>query len=113
MSDNGPSKTTIADYLELDGAGAEFLDQFDNGIDNRGLPGSNVDLGPGWAYGLAAPLRLMKGLYDLTSDPGETTDLSMRFPDRVKQLSDRWSAYASENGVVEPDEPVAYAKPPG
>ena len=26
-----------------------------------GLPGSNVDLGPGWAYGLAAPLRLMKG----------------------------------------------------
>ncbi|TWT81246.1 Arylsulfatase [Planctomycetes bacterium CA13] len=224
MSDNGPSKTTIADYLELDGAGADFLKQFNNRIDNRGLPGSNVDLGPGWAYGLAAPLRLMKGyqsqggvlsplvikapaswqirnkivtapvhvmdimptlletagvkpdtsapksrtlstqgwslqglmqgeepvafekrgfgselfgirayrlgkwkilmlpvpygtgkwqLYDLTSDPGETTDLSLRFPDRVKQLSDRWNLYASENGVVEPDEPVAYAKPPG
>lgn len=228
MSDNGPSKTTIADYLELDGTDADFLKQFNNEIDNRGLPGSNVDLGPGWAYGLAAPLRLMKGyqsqggvlspliikapaswqvrnrvvtapvhvmdimptmletagikqgtgrqgtgnpegsslsmqglslvglvqggepavfekrgfgselfgirayrlgkwkllmlpapygtgdwqLYDLTSDPGETTDVSLRFPDRVKQLSDRWDSYASENGVVEPDEPVAYAKPP-
>ncbi|MGI9474050.1 MAG: arylsulfatase, partial [Rubripirellula sp.] len=223
MSDNGPSKTTIADYLELDGKGAGFLEQFNNNLDNRGLPGSSVDLGPGWAYGLAAPLRLMKGyqtqggvlsplivkppqtwrvanrvitspvhvmdvmptlveaadanqaavdrqgnflpvqgmsladlmqngahdafdqrgfggelfgirsyrrgnwkilklpspygtgdwqLYDLSSDPGETSDLANSFPDRVKELSEKWNQYASKNGVVEPDKPVVYAKPP-
>ncbi len=223
MSDNGPSKTTIADYLELDGTGAEFLKQFNNKFDNRGLPGSSVDLGPGWAYGLASPLRLMKGyqsqggvlsplivkppkswnvankvitapvhvmdimptlveaggadqtnadrqrrflpmqgmsflsmvqggerdafdqrgigselfgirayrlgkwkilklpvpygtgkwqLYDLSSDPGETSDLADNHPGRVKELSEKWNQYASENGVVEPDKPVAYAKPP-
>lgn len=61
FSDNGPSKTTMADYLGLDGAGAEFLDTFNNKLDNRGLPNSNMDLGPGWAYGLSAPFRLMKG----------------------------------------------------
>jgi arylsulfatase len=59
MSDNGPSKTTIADYLEFDGAGADFVKGFKNDFDNRGLPGSSVDLGPGWAYGLAAPFRLI------------------------------------------------------
>ena len=61
ISDNGPSKTTIEDYLALDGAGAEFMKSFNNTLINRGLPGSSVDLGPGWAYGLAAPFRMMKG----------------------------------------------------
>jgi arylsulfatase A-like enzyme len=61
FSDNGPSKTTMSDYLSLDGAGADFLSNFDNSLENRGLQNSNVDLGPGWAYGLAAPFRLMKG----------------------------------------------------
>jgi arylsulfatase A-like enzyme len=223
MSDNGPSKTTIADYLELDGAGADFVKQFNNKLDNRGLPGSSVDLGPGWAYGLAAPFRLMKGyqsqgrvlsplivklpagwkkqggfvtapvhvmdimptlldvataehpaakpggkllsmqgmslksliqdgdraafdqrgfggelfgirsyrcgkwkilklpppygadkwqLYDLSLDPGETTDLAAEHPGRLKEFSVRWKNYATKNGVVEPDKPVAYAKPP-
>ncbi|TWT85029.1 Arylsulfatase [Planctomycetes bacterium CA13] len=50
-----------ADYIQLDGAGVGFLEQFDNTFDNRGFLGSSVDLGPGWAYGLAAPFRLMKG----------------------------------------------------
>lgn len=61
FSDNGPSKTTIMDYLSMDGSGAEFLDGFNHEMENRGLKNSNIDLGPGWAYGLAAPFRLMKG----------------------------------------------------
>lgn len=61
FSDNGPSKTTIADYLSIANIDAEFLESFDNSLGNRGQPTSNVDLGPGWAYGLAAPFRLMKG----------------------------------------------------
>ena len=61
MSDNGPSKTSIADYLALGGEGAAFFEQFDNSLDNKGLPGSSTDIGPGWAYAAATPLRLFKG----------------------------------------------------
>jgi arylsulfatase len=223
FSDNGPSKTTIADYLALDEAGAKFLERFNNTLDNRGLLGSNVDIGPGWAYGIAAPFRLMKGyqtqggvisplivkppvswkrptrpvgnpvhvmdimptlvevaganhpgtapdgkvlpmqgrslaalilgadgtafeqrgfgselfgirayrlgkwkilklpppygtgkwqLYNLSTDPGETTDLADKHPKRLMDLAKSWQTYAKENGVVEPDKPTLYARPP-
>jgi arylsulfatase len=61
ISDNGPSKTSITDYLAMGGEGAEFFAQFDNRLDNKGLPGSSTDIGPGWAYAAATPLRLFKG----------------------------------------------------
>jgi arylsulfatase A-like enzyme len=61
MSDNGPSKTSIADYLALGGEGAAFFENFDNSPVNKGLPGSSTDIGPGWAYAAATPLRLFKG----------------------------------------------------
>ena len=61
MSDNRPSKTSIADYLALGGEGAAFFEQFDNSAGNKGLPGSSTDIGPGWAYAAATPLRLFKG----------------------------------------------------
>jgi len=61
MSDNGPSKTAILDYIALGGQAAEYFEQFDNRLDNRGRPGSSTDIGPGWAYASATPLRLFKG----------------------------------------------------
>lgn len=61
ISDNGPSKTAIQDYLALGGPAAEFAAQFDNSLDNKGRPGSSTDIGPGWAYAAASPLRLFKG----------------------------------------------------
>jgi arylsulfatase len=61
ISDNGPSRTSIMDYLALGGESAEFFKQFDNSLDNRGLPGSSTDIGPGWAYAAATPHRLFKG----------------------------------------------------
>jgi arylsulfatase len=61
MSDNGPSKTAIQDYLSLGGPVAEFVEQFDNSLDNKGQPGSSTDIGPGWAFAAASPLRLFKG----------------------------------------------------
>ena len=51
-------------------------------------------------------------LYDLDSDPGETTDLSVKYPNQLKDLIVCWQTYATNNGVVEPDRPVAYARPP-
>ena len=61
MSDNGPSKTSITDYLALGGASGDFFNGFDNSLENKGLPGSSTDIGPGWAYAAATPLRLFKG----------------------------------------------------
>jgi len=61
MSDNGPSRTSIQDYLALGGEGGEFFNSFDNSLDNKGSPGSSTDIGPGWAYAAATPLRLFKG----------------------------------------------------
>ena len=61
MSDNGPSKTSISDYLALGGESGEFFNNFDNSLENKGLPGSSTDIGPGWAYAAATPLRLFKG----------------------------------------------------
>jgi arylsulfatase len=61
MSDNGPSKTAILDYIALGGEAADYFEQFDNSLENRGRPGSSTDIGPGWAYASATPLRLFKG----------------------------------------------------
>jgi arylsulfatase len=223
LSDNGASRTTILDYAALGGEVAEFLDGFDNSLDNRGLPGSSTDIGPGWAYAANAPLRLMKGyvtqggmqvpalvklpgamgaagttshafthvvdvmptvleatgveypaayqgreihpldghswiplledgsddvfadremgfelygfrayrrgpwkilrlaepygtgqwqLFSLDEDPGEVRDLADTQPDKLAELIEAWEDWASEYGVVEPDRPVGYAKPP-
>ena len=58
MSDNGPSKTSINDYLAMGDQGSSFFENFDNSLDNKGSPGSSTDIGPGWAYAAATPLRL-------------------------------------------------------
>ena len=49
LSDNGASRTTISDYAALGGEMEDFLESFDNSLDDRGLPGSSTDIGPGWA----------------------------------------------------------------
>ena len=85
ISDNGPSKTTIADYLSLDGTSGDFIKSFNNDMDNRGLPGSSVDLGPGWAYGLAAPFRMMKGYQ---AQGGIKSPLIVKLPKAVKQAKE-------------------------
>ena len=51
-------------------------------------------------------------LYNLADDPGECNDLAARYPKRARELAEAWDRYADENGVVEPDKPVGYAKPP-
>ena len=42
-------------------------------------------------------------LYDLGSDPGETSDLSARHPERLERMLTLWENYVSTNGVVLPE----------
>jgi arylsulfatase len=39
-------------------------------------------------------------LFDMTVDPGESTDLADQFPDVMQALADKWETYADEVGVV-------------
>jgi arylsulfatase len=43
-------------------------------------------------------------LFNIARDPGETRDLSLEEPDRLKALAAAWDAYAQRMGVVMPDQ---------
>ena len=45
-------------------------------------------------------------LFNLAEDPGETRDLSDQKPDKVVELRELWERYASEVGVVLPEQPL-------
>lgn len=48
-------------------------------------------------------------LYHLVRDPGETTDLSARYPEKVRQLNDLLSRHIAEVGILPaPPDPAAY-----
>jgi arylsulfatase len=69
--------------------------------------------GPWKALRLAEPYGAGEWqLYRLDSDPAEVHDLAVEHPDKVAKLVEAWKRWASEYGVVEPDRPVAYARPP-
>jgi arylsulfatase len=51
-------------------------------------------------------------LYNLAEDPAETHDLAKSKPVALNALAASWERYSKENGVIEPDRPVGYAKPP-
>jgi len=89
ISDNGPSRTTILDYVAFGGEAAEFFEQFDNSLDNRGLPNSSTDIGPGWAYASASPLRLFKGY---VAQGGIRVPAIVKLPGRVTNAGTRIQA---------------------
>ena len=52
-------------------------------------------------------------LYDLSSDPGETTDVSGDRPDVTQRLISHWDEYSSANGVILPSTSPVCGTPPG
>ena len=40
-------------------------------------------------------------LFNLAKDPGETEDLSKKYPEKIKELKAAWKQYAEDVGVVE------------
>lgn len=43
-------------------------------------------------------------LFNIASDPGETQDLSGSHPEKLRELTADWLSYATENGVILPDQ---------
>jgi arylsulfatase len=58
FSDNGANGAHATAYPG--NADGSYLATFDNEIENRGLPNSFIDMGPGWAQASSAPFRLFK-----------------------------------------------------
>jgi len=57
ISDNGANGSLPTAYP---GQTEEYLGSFDNSLDNRGLPGSYIEMGPGWAQASMSPSRMFK-----------------------------------------------------
>ncbi len=110
ISDNGPSKTSITDYLAMGGDAATFFGSFDNSAANKGLPGSSTDIGPGWAYAAATPLRLFKGYVAqggiqvpaVVKLPGSMANAGGRM-DHVIHVMDLMPTFLSVAGADYPD----------
>jgi len=39
-------------------------------------------------------------LFNLKKDPGETTDLAKKEPEKLQELKDAWDRYVADTGVV-------------
>ena len=58
FSDNGANGAMPTAYP---GQTDEYLNSFDNSLENRGLPNSFIETGPGWAQASMSPSRMFKG----------------------------------------------------
>jgi len=58
FSDNGANGIPPIAYPG--NADGQYLGSFDNSLENRGLPNSFIDMGPGWAQAASTPSRLFK-----------------------------------------------------
>ena len=57
FADNGANGALPTAYP---GQTEEYLSSFDNSLDNRGLPNSYIEMGPGWAQASMSPSRMFK-----------------------------------------------------
>jgi arylsulfatase len=74
FSDNGANGFPPSLYPEHD---AEFHSQFDDRLENRGAPGSFVEMGAGWATASTAAFRLFKGF---STEGGIRTPAIIKLP---------------------------------
>ena len=77
ISDNGANGHSPWAYP---GQTEEYLNSFDNSLENRGLPNSFIDPGPGWSQASMAPSRMYKGF---TSEGGIKAPLLVKLPGKM------------------------------
>jgi len=74
MSDNGANGLPVTAYP---GQTDEYVQAFDNSLENRGRPGSAIDMGPGWAQASMSPSRMFKAF---PSEGGVRVPLLVKLP---------------------------------
>ncbi len=95
MSDNGANGAHATAYPgNLDG---EYLRSFDNSLENRGRPGSFIEIGPGWARAVSGPFRYFK---TFTSEGGIRSPMILRLPDGGLPAGSRVGALAHVSDLM-------------
>jgi arylsulfatase A-like enzyme len=79
ISDNGANGALPTAYP---GQTDEYLRSFDNRLENRGLPNSFVETGPGWAQASMSPSRMFKAF---TAEGGIKAPFLVKPPGRLAQ----------------------------
>jgi arylsulfatase len=74
FSDNGANGAHSTAYP---GQTDEYLNSFDNSLENRGLKNSFIDMGPGWAQASMSPSRMFKSF---PSEGGIRSPLLVKLP---------------------------------
>lgn len=87
FSDNGANGSSLAKYP---GQTQEYMNTFDNRLDNRGLKNSLIDMGPGWAQASMTPSRLFKGF---TAEGGIRSPLLVKLPGKMANSGDINSSF--------------------
>jgi len=82
ISDNGANGGLAASYP---GQTDEYLNSFDNSMENRGLPNSLIETGPGWAQASMSPSRLFKGV---TAEGGIKAPLLVKLPGEMSNAGE-------------------------
>jgi arylsulfatase len=86
MSDNGANGAPATAYPG-NGDG-KYLSSFNNALENRGLPNSCIDMGPGWAQASSSPLRMYKAF---TSEGGIRAPLIVKMPSSGIKHEGEWN----------------------
>jgi len=86
MSDNGANGAMATAYPGNDDG--KYLSSFNNKMENRGLPGSYIEMGPGWAQASSSPFRLFKGF---STEGGIKAPLIFKLPGNIKNTG-QWNS---------------------
>lgn len=95
FSDNGANGAPATAYPG--NADGSYLGSFDNALDNRGLPNSFIDQGPGWAQASSAPFRLFKSF---TTQGGIKAPLIAKFPGSATATGQWRHAFAHVTDIL-------------
>lgn len=85
MSDNGANGAMATSYPGNEDG--NYLGSFNNHMENRGLKGSYIEQGPGWAAASSSPFRFFKGF---SSEGGIKAPLMIKMPGST-QNAGQWN----------------------
>jgi arylsulfatase A-like enzyme len=94
FSDNGANGAVKTAYF---GQTPEYLATLDNSLENRGLPGSFVEMGPGWAKASMAPGRMFKAF---PAEGGIRSPLLVKLPGKMANAGTRNHSFLHVRDVM-------------
>jgi arylsulfatase A-like enzyme len=94
FSDNGANGAVRMAYP---GQTEEYLNSFDNSLDNRGLINSYVEMGPGWAQASMSPSRMFKGF---TSEGGIRSPMIVKLPGTMNNAGEMTNEFVHVRDIM-------------